>query len=322
MQFASLIQSSIIEPLLRLRFSLHAVPAALLACLLTACGLPLGGKDASRLQGLIIDQQLNEISGIAASKRFKDVFWVIDDGGNAPNLYAIDAYGIRKATVTVDVQKTDWEDISTVDLNGTSYLVVADIGDNGGLRKTLQLHLIEEPHTLANERVRPFRSIAFKYPDGPHDAEALSVDNRTKQAILVTKKRKPPMVFSIPVNAASDNVVTAKRLGDAHHVPAATEQELRDRPRLAPHDHQVTAASIAPDRRSIALMTYRYLLIYPRAQDESWSQALRNEPVIRVLPIIPQAEAMTYTRDGGSVMVTGEFSIAPFYRIPVGRHGG
>ena len=43
------------------------------------------------------------------------------------------------------VPKTDWEDIAAFELDGRTYLLVADTGDNGGLRKTLQLHVVEEP---------------------------------------------------------------------------------------------------------------------------------------------------------------------------------
>ena len=64
-------------------------------------------------------------------------------------------------------------------------------------------------------------------------------------------------------------------------------------------------------------MTYRYLLRYPRAPHETWAEALAKKPIRRVLPIIPQAEAMGYTTDGKSVVATGEFSVAPLYRIPV-----
>ena len=280
----------------------------------------MGGGDSSHLQGLIVDQQLNEISGMVASKQHENVYWVLNDGGNSANLYAIDEYGARVATLTVDgVPNTDWEDLSLYAKNGKSYLVVADTGDNGGLRKTLQLHFFAEPATLANERVKPTRSIAFKYPDGPHDAEALAIDSATDTAIIVTKKRKPPLVFSVPLNAPHDKLVTAKKLGEALHIPVATKDELAARPKLAPYDHQVTAASIAPDRKSIAVMTYRYLLIYPRSSKQSWGDALEGTPRIRTLPIIPQAEAMTHTTDGQSVMATGEFSVAPLFRIPLAQ---
>lgn len=304
----------------RSRFRLRVAVLSLFIATLSACGIPMGGGDSSHLQGLIVDQQLNEISGMVASKKFKDIYWVLNDGGNTANLYAIDEYGSRVATLNVDgVRNTDWEDLSLYEKDGKPYLVVADIGDNGGLRKTLQLHLFEEPDALTNSRIEPTRSIAFKYPDGPHDAEALAIDSANDQAIIITKKRKPPLTFAVPLTAPHEKLVTATALGEALHIPVASPEELKSRPKLAPYDHQVTAASIAPDRKSIAVMTYRYLLIYKRGGKESWGDALESKPTVRVLPIIPQAEAMSFTTDGGSVMATGEFSVAPMFRIPVAQ---
>lgn len=318
MHFRPVTAQPIIGPVTYSRSGLRVAVLALFIGALSACGIPMGGGDSSHLQGLIVDQQLNEISGMVASKKFKDVYWVLNDGGNTANLYAIDEYGTRVATLTVDgVRNTDWEDLSLYEKNGKSYLVIGDIGDNGGLRKTLQLHFFEEPDALTNSRIEPTRSIAFKYPDGPHDAEALAIDSANDDAIIITKKRKPPLTFRIPLDAPQDKLVTATRLGEALHIPVASAEELKARPRLAPYDHQVTAASIAPDGKTIAVMTYRYLLLYSRNDKQTWGEALESTPKIRVLPIIPQAEAMTYTADGHSVMATGEFGIAPLFRIPV-----
>lgn len=290
----------------------------MLCAVVSACGVPLGGKTASRLQGVIVDQQLNEISGLTASGRHANVFWVIDDGGNAAQLYAINRYGTRVATYTIDgVNKTDWEDIDQYTINGRHYLVIADTGDNGALRKTLQLHVIEEPAALSNSRLQPTRSIAFRFPDGPHDTEAMTVDIASRQVLLITKKRKPPILFSVSLDPDAPKVQTAKRLGDVIGVPSASKADLKARPRLAPYDHQVTAASISPNGNTMAVLTYRYVLLYTRKGKEKWSRAVSRDPLVRVLPVIPQAEAMGYTADGQSVFVTGEFSVAPLYRIPV-----
>jgi len=62
-------------------------------------------------------------------------------------------------------------------------------------------------------------------------------------------------------------------------------------------------------------MTYRYLLLYPRAGREDWATAVARRPRVLGLPWLPQAEAMGWSADGGSVYATGEFIPAPLYRV-------
>src|SRR3546814_13731279 len=92
------------------------------------------------------EARLAEISGRAEAQADEGVLWMLDDGGNDPQLFAISTRGGLQATFQVaGVAKTDWEDIAAFELDRRRYLLVADTGDNGGLRRSLQLHVIEEP---------------------------------------------------------------------------------------------------------------------------------------------------------------------------------
>jgi hypothetical protein len=263
------------------------------------------------LSGVLLDSQLAEISGLAASRRHRGVLWLHDDGGNPARLFAINADGDRLATLRIEgVVKTDWEDIAAFRLDGRDYLLVADTGDNGGLRRTLQLHAIEEPARLENARLKPAWSIAFRWPDGPRDCEAVAVDERNRQILLISKKRQPPEVFVLPLGP-HDGVQTARRIGVLHGVPDAMSGDARQS-RIA---SQVTAADISPDDRTLAVMTYRNLLLYRRGERASWAQAIASTPKISELPWLPQAEAMGWSTDGKALYATGEFIPAPLYRI-------
>ena len=95
----------------------------------------------------------------------------------------------------------DWEDLASFDLGGRHYLMVADTGDNGGLRRTLQLHAFEEPARLRDGgTLEPAWSIAFRWPDGPRDCEAVAVDAAAGRVLLVSKKRRPPELFDLPLH--------------------------------------------------------------------------------------------------------------------------
>jgi hypothetical protein len=278
-------------------------------------GATTGEAHGGSLTGVLLDSQLAEISGLAASRRHRDVLWLHDDGGNPARLFAVNTDGDRLATVRIEgVTKTDWEDMAAFRMDGHDYLLVADTGDNGGLRRTLQLHVIEEPAQLQNARLRPAWSIAFRWPDGARDCEAVAVDEQAGQVLLISKKRQPPEVFVLPLRA-QHGIQTARRIATLAGVPQPTEAELRANPKQARIMNQVTAADISPDDRTLAVMTYRNLLLYPRLGGQSWEQAVAAAPKVTELPWIPQAEALGWARDGKALYATGEFIPAPLYRI-------
>lgn len=288
--------------------------AIALSCVVLLCAC---GKDADRprtgasMSGLLVGRQLGEVSGMAASRRHRGTLWLIDDGGNPARLFAIDTRGRRQATFSVEgVTKTDWEDLASFDLDGAHYLLVADTGDNGGLRRTLQLHVLREPARLANARVRPAWSIAFRWPDGARDCEAVAVDARRAQVLLVSKKRYPPELFVLPLRPA-DGVQVARRVGTLAGVPAPPPATHRRRP----VDAQVTAASLSPDGDTLAVMTYRYLVRYDRGAGR-WQSAIARPGHVQRLPWLPQAEALAWSANGRWLYATGEFTPAPLYRIP------
>lgn len=303
-----------IRPLCLQRVTARTAAVALLAALV-ACG---GGRNppGAQLSGMLIDPQLNEISGLAASRRHRDVLWLHDDGGNPARLFAVSTRGQRLATFRLEgVPKTDWEDIAAFELDGRAYLLVADVGDNGGLRKTLQLHVVEEPTRLRNARLKPAWSIAFRWPDGARDCEAVVVDAARGQIMLVSKKRQPPELFTLPLRPSGTQLLTATRVGLLAGVPQPDAASLRKSPRRARLVAQVTAADISPDGRTLAVMTYRNLLLYPRGPRQSWAQAVAQSPKSAPLPWLPQAEALGWASDGRGLYATGEFIPAPLYLI-------
>lgn len=293
-----------------------------LSIALAACsGDGDSGSPDTRLKGVLLDPQMGEISGLAASRRHPGILWMHDDGGNPARLFATDESGTRLASFRVEgVAKTDWEDMAAFELDGRAYLLVADTGDNGGLRRSLQLHVFEEPETLENARLSPIWSIAFRWPDGARDCEAVAVDAEGGQVLLISKKRTPPELFSLPLRPYGTGLQTASPLGVLAGVPTPPADLPRDASRRTRVEHQITAADIAPDGRTLAVMTYRDLLLYPRIGAESWGSAVSRAPELTALPWLPQAEAMGWSRAGDSVFATGEFIPAPLYLIRTSPH--
>ncbi|HET7127018.1 MAG TPA: hypothetical protein VFI26_08010 [Lysobacter sp.] len=293
--------------------------ALVAAALLAACSEER--EPFARMSGLMTDEALGEISGMAASRRHADVLWMENDGGNAPMLYAVSPRGSLLARDRVEgVANTDWEDLAAFDLDGRHYILVADTGDNGGLRRTLQLHAIEEPASLEDTVLRPAWSVSFRWPDGPRDCEAAFVDAAAGKVLLVSKKRHPPELFEVPLQPPAGKTVVARRIGSLAGVPRPDARSLRDRPRAARLVGQVTSADVSPDGRTLAVLTYQNVLFYPRGETEGWAQAVARQPRIEPLPpLLPQAEALAWTASGTGLYASGEFRPAPvFYLDPTG----
>lgn len=300
-----------------------------LAGVTVACALALAGCRnepphlQGRLAGLVTDKALDEISGMAASQRSGQYLWLLDDDASPARLYSISLRGNRQGSADIlGVTTRDWEDLASFTLDGKPYLLIADTGDNGGLRKTLQLHIIPEPENpAADTAVKPAWSITFRWPDGPRDCEAVMVDPLGKQILLISKKRQPPQLFTLPLRptAQSPRILTAKLAGTLAGVPQASARERRDNPTYARLRSQVTAADLAPQRDAIAVLTYDNLLVYRRRPEQNWAQALASSPSVRPLGLLLQAEAVAWSRDGSGIYASGEFHPAPLYYWPYRR---
>src|SRR5690606_11016985 len=121
----------------------------LLAAALLLCACTVQAPPFAELSGMLLDARLDEISGLAASHVHDGVLWMLDDGGKCARLFAVGTRGGLQATFRVGGgAKTDWEDIAAFDLDGRHYLLVADTVDNCGLRRSLLLHVVEEPASL------------------------------------------------------------------------------------------------------------------------------------------------------------------------------
>ena len=279
----------------------------------------------ARLAGLITSPQLDEISGLAASRTHEDVLWVVEDSDNQATLYALSPRGRLLARYDVEgASHRDWEDLASFDLDGKHYLLIADTGDNGGLRKDFALHVFEEPKTLSNGTLRPAWSIRGRWPDGPRDCEAVAVDAAAGKVLLISKKRKPPDLFSLPLaqptgTEAGRGWREARRIGRLGGVPEASAELQRNDPKLARLFPQVTAADLSPDGRTLAVLSYGSVLFYRRNAGEAWGQAVARAPETHDVPLIPQAEALAWTARGGGLYATGEFKPAPIFFLTPAR---
>src|SRR5688572_14185542 len=113
------------------------MPATVLAALLAAAA-PAPG--APTLEALILDPDVAEISGMTQSLLRDDLLWAVNDSHNPNKIFALSRKGRVLAGYTVEgADNVDWEDLTAFELDGKRYLAIADTGDNGGVRRHIEL---------------------------------------------------------------------------------------------------------------------------------------------------------------------------------------
>lgn len=269
---------------------------------------------------------LREVSGLAMSQRSDELLWAINDSGGGTFLHALGRDGRDLGRVRVDdVRNRDWEDLASFRLDGSAYLLIADVGDNGSRHRRSTLYVVKEPELHGRKfakktRVSPSWTIRFRYEDGPLDCEAAAVDASARRILLLSKRRFPSVLFELPlVPSPDDELVVARRLTEVPHLPvpppflkrlwAAGRRSLRH---LA---FSATAMDMARDGSAAAVLTYGHAFLFPRHGDESWAEVFARAPQRISLPRLRQAEAIAFASDGQSLYVTSEGRSAPLFRL-------
>ena len=179
--------------------------------------------------------------------------------------------------------------------DGGDALYLGDIGDNEARRSSVVVYRVEEPRLAAGppRESAPAQRLTLRYPDGPHDAEALLVDPSSGALLIVTK-----------------SFGGTARLYAARRPRAGTTTRLRRVGTLSlGAGEAVTAGDVSANGRTIVIRTYGRALVWPRRGRESLASALRGRGcgVRANLFVEGQGEALALTANGRA-----------FYTVPEG----
>ena len=163
---------------------------------------------------------LDEVSGLAQSRTNPDVFWIHNDSGDQPRVYAVNRDGALLGSYTLaGATAIDWEDMAIGPApDGRSYLYLADIGDNAGRRMSVRVYRVREPLVDADqapvlETLSGVTAYAFVYEDGPRDAEGFMVDPLTNDFYVVSKREIDGNGLYRSVSPSETRISTLARVG-------------------------------------------------------------------------------------------------------------
>jgi hypothetical protein len=289
--------------------------------------LPLARFERVLWLGYVRSERASEISGLAVSPRTPGLLWSINDSGDGPFLYALGEDGSDRGTVRVrGAQNIDWEDLAAFELDGKSYLLIADVGDNLSWRPAVTLYVVEEP-VLQGARfgeqaqVDPIWILRARLQGGPADCEAVAVDARARRILLLSKRTVPPVLYSLPLVArrdaprGRDDLLVAQRMTTVPGIPQPSARDLELDPEYGAGSARPTALDVSADGARAVVLTYKEGYVFERAAGEGWAQAFAHVPVRVRMPYMKAMEAGGFAPDGRTIYATSEFLPTPIFRF-------
>lgn len=207
--------------------------------------------------GNLENLHLDEMSGFARSQYRDDIFYGINDSGGDAELYVLSGSGEDLGTWAINLPlPEDWEDMASYQLDGVSYLIIGDTGDNLRWRDERLLHIVREPDPdiyfegadIQNTGIKSSyirgrgqekrqlsveRTIRFRFPDGPKDCEGLAVDVASDSIYLVSKRVVPAEVFRLPLKAAAKSSSSSNEGYVANEEHAGNKEMVHTAERIA-----------------------------------------------------------------------------------------
>jgi len=200
---------------------------------------------------------IREASGIVQSRRHPGIFWVHNDSGNRPALFAVRRDGSLVHEFAVAALNVDWEDIA-IDDEGQLY--IGEIGNNFNLLPLRAIYRVEEPDPI-KPATDPLPVTAASYyrfpPKGRFDAEALFLQNGRAIVVAKTFDKREAELYAIPLDPPAPLLRPAfpQRVGT---LPEFTEP--------------VTGADLSADGRLLAVCSLAIARVYAKAADGTWKK--------------------------------------------------
>jgi hypothetical protein len=200
---------------------------------------------------------LVEVSGIVKSRKHPGIFWVHNDSGNPPALFAVKGDGSLVRSYRVEAPNVDWEDIATDD---AGHLYLGDIGNNDNRLPIRAIYKLDEPDPFAPATelpLKPTASIYYKFAGfGRFDAESLFVAGG--RAFVVSKRfdGQDAEVFAIPLDPPAGLLRPTSPLRVAS-LPGCSEP--------------ATGADLSSDGQRLAVVTTRAARVYRPDGPDRWS---------------------------------------------------
>jgi len=272
-----------------------------------AAGQKSGPFAAPIMTGCVTADEPTETSGIVASRVNPGLLWIHNDGHDN-RIFGVQTNGRITAVLHLLKRPSDFEDIAIGPgaSNSQPHLYVGDIGDNNSSRKHVYVYRFPEPSitpadSLLDRQIDMLEVFRLTYPDGPHDAEALLVDPKAGDVLIVTKQATTSPFY----------LATAQTMASGHQVRLAYGGTLKR--------ERISGGDISSDGHELLLRNGKKAWLWSRSGSESFAETLERDPIhVPVIgpPTEPNGEAIAFSFDnqGYFTISEGKHPLIFFFR--------
>lgn len=246
-------------------------------------------------KGSISNNSLDEISGMAVSYSNPEYIWAHNDSGDDSRIFLFDRDGKHKGVFYFkNAYFRDMEDmaIGPGPADDKDYLYLADIGDNLAVHDYNYIYRTQEPNIAhlddpAFVEISDYEKITYVYPDGQRDAEALMIDPRTKDIIIISKREPQVHLYKLPYPQSTVDTLTTEFIG---------KLDLS----------MVVGADWAANGQDLLIKTYRNVFYWKLEDGEPVDVIMNRKP--KNLPYVrePQGEAIAWDKDASGYFTASE----------------
>ncbi|MGV3623051.1 MAG: hypothetical protein ACO1OB_19685 [Archangium sp.] len=240
-----------------------------------------------------IDSELDELSGLVASRARPGVLYAHNDSGDSPRFFALEGGSIVQTFTLADATARDWEDIALGPCPSGTCVYLGDIGDNNFVRTDCAIYRVPEPSDETTSVT--WERFPYAFPnDEKHNAETIFMNAQTGVLYLVTKENTGVSAvyrFPLPFDATK----TAQ-------LEFVTQLTIP-----ASGDSRLTGGDVNVCGDGVLLRMYNRLVEYRLPEG-----AATFEDIFQVNPVsVPvadeqQGEAVAYGADGRSYFSASE----------------
>ncbi len=279
---------------------------------------PVSGQSCSvqspTLTGWVQCDELDEISGLAVSRKNPGVIWVHNDKGGRACVYAIRTDGKLLGIYELDdVSDRDYEDIAIGPgpAPGVDYLYVGNIGDNDEEYATLDIYRVAEPAVDPNQPpqevlLTEVDRIKVDFPQGSRDCETLMVDTNG-DLYLATKLTAPTEIYRCPYPQSTER---------KNPLQLAAVLNLNWRIPVDENYRGPTGGDLSASGGKLVLRGYWTAYLWQRNEGQTVGQALAG-PACEILlpPYEIQGEAIGFDLSGQAYFTLSEGWGQPIYHF-------
>lgn len=271
-----------------------------------------------KLVGTTAHKPINEMSGFVKSRTYLDVYWVNNDSGDTPRIFAVNKNGNvimpaymqndfyadikeegKKPFAGIEIllaANQDWEDIAVDD----DHIYIADLGNNANARRDMGVYMLYEPNPRVTVASRVLKHIPIRYPEQKEyparqwhfDSESMFVADGN--LYFLSKHRQPGELSKWEAG------VNLYRLDSYDTLKANVLTKVDSFADLS----VATGADVSPNGKHLAVVTYSALWVFEKTGDAQWLSGKASE-----LPldynVTKQAEAVCWD-DDETILISNE----------------